>query len=68
MKRKRADDIRAMPLTEAAYVLGISYLRAEEMVRSGSLRGVRVGNGWQVSMAQVAHWAETRMGKPKETV
>ena len=51
-----ADDI--VPLAEAAFALGVPYLKARDMLLSGTLKGRRTGSRWFVERESIE--AQTR--------
>ena len=54
----RADD--SVPLAEAAFALGVPYLKARDMLLSGALKGRKDGSRWFVERASIEDQARRR--------
>lgn len=50
-------------VTEAAAILGVSRQRVLQLIHEGSLNGMKVGNGWAVSRAEVDNLSKRKYDK-----
>jgi len=51
---------RFLSVREAAALAGVSEQYVRKVLRSGALRGIRIGKAWAVDEKKLQHWLEER--------